>query len=75
MLESLGIDCHKELAGAADRHCGVLDIAMLVGNQADHSNGRIGRIVDGVFHAEGGTNDADLDQDDGWLDLGTQNPA
>jgi len=75
VLEALGLDCHKVLAAAADRFGGTVDISTLVGNQATFSPGRIGRVLDGVFHADGGADDADLDDDDGWLDLGPEDPA
>lgn len=74
LLEGLGLDCHKILGAAAERHGGSVDVSHLVGNQADHYPGRIGRIVDGVFHADGGADDADLDDEDGWLDLGPEHP-
>lgn len=75
VLEALGLDCHKVLAAAADRHGGSVDISTLVGSQSDFSTGRIGRVLDGVFHADGGADDADLDEDDGWLDLGPEDPV
>lgn len=36
--------------------------------------GRIARIVEGVFHPNGGADEADLDENDGWLDLGPEDP-
>lgn len=65
VLEALGLDCHKVLAAAADRLCGTVDISALVGNQAENNSRRIGRVLDGVFHADGGADDADLDESDG----------
>ena len=75
LLEALGLDCHKVLASAADRHGGSVNVSTLVGNQADFGPGRIGRVLDGIFHADGGADDADLDDDDGWPDLGPEDPS
>lgn len=75
LLEALGFDCHRVMRAAADRFGGSVDVSTLVGNQADLASGRIGRIIDGVFHADGGADDADFDDDDGWLDLGPEHPA
>lgn len=57
---------------AAERHSGSVDDSTLVGNQFDHHSGRIGRVLDGVFEADGGADDADPDDDDGWHDLGPE---
>lgn len=73
VLEALGLECHKVLAAAADRHGGTVDASTIIGNQSDFGSDRIGRVLDGVFHADGGANDADLN-DDGWLDLDPEDP-
>lgn len=65
VLESLGPDCHKVLTGAAERLGGNVDISTVIGNQEDFGNGRIGRVLEGVFHADGRADDADLDDNDG----------
>ena len=72
VLEALGLDCRKVLAAAADRHGGTIDVSKLVGNRIDFRRGRIGRVLEGIFHADGGADEADLDDDDGWLDLGPE---
>ncbi len=35
-------------------------------------DGRISRVLEGVHHADGGADDAGLDDNDGWLDLGPE---
>lgn len=75
LLEALGFDCHQVMRSASDRFGGSVDVSTLVGNGSDFASGRVGRIIDGVFHADGGADDADLDDDDGWLDLGPEDPA
>lgn len=72
VLESLGLDCHKVLAAVVDRHGGAIDVSTLVGNESDFSPGCIGRVLDGFFFSDGGADDTDLDEDDGWLDLGPE---
>lgn len=74
LLEALGFDCHKVMQAAADRFGGSVDVSTIVGNGSDFVSGRVGRIIDGVFHADGGGDGADLDDDDGWLDLGPEDP-
>ena len=53
VLEALGLDCRKVLAAAADRHGGTIDVSNLVANKIDFRPGRIGRVLDGIFHADG----------------------
>ncbi len=36
---------------------------------------RIFRVLEGVYHADGGAYDSDLDDNDGWLDLGPEDRA
>ncbi len=38
-------------------------------------DGRISRVLGGVYHADVGADDADLDENDGWLDLGPEERA
>lgn len=38
------------------------------------STGHVARIFEGVYHAKGGVDDKDLDEEDGWIDLGPENP-
>lgn len=68
-LKRLALDYQNVLATASDRLGGTMDVSYIVCDRSDFINARIGRVLDGVFHADGGTNDADLDEDDGWLDL------
>ena len=32
------------------------------------------RVLEGVFHADGGVDDADMDDYDGWVELGPEEP-
>lgn len=47
----------------------------LISNHEYHGTGRVGRVADGVFHVDGGADNADLDKDDGWLDMGAEEKA
>ncbi|CAN8075453.1 unnamed protein product, partial [Agarophyton chilense] len=69
LLGALGFDCQKVMQAAADRFGGSVDVSSILGNKCDFGTSRIGRIIDGVYHADGGIEDADLNADDGWLDL------
>ncbi len=33
------------------------------------------RVLEGAYHADGGADDAELDDNDGWLDLGPEDRA
>ena len=75
LLEALGPNTRDILAAAAEKHAGVVDVSALVGTDpANAPSGRVARILEGVYHADGGADDADLDEEDGWLDLGPEDP-
>ena len=73
LLEALGLNARSILAAAAEKHSGVVDMSTLFGT--DPEEGRISRVLEGVYHADGGADDADLDDNDGWLDLGPEDRA
>lgn len=75
LLEFLGLDCQKVISAAADRYSGEMDASTLIANQHEVNKGSIGRVMDGVFRADGGADDADLDDNDGWLDLGPEDSS
>lgn len=71
VLEFLGLNTRDILAAAAEKHSGAVDIPEYLKATPE---GKVARILDGVYHSEGGADDADLDEDDGWLDLGPEDP-
>ena len=76
ILEALGLNTRDILAAAAEKHAGVVDVAALFGAGSYHKpRGKVARILEGVYHADGGADDADLDENDGWLDLGPEDPS
>ncbi|CAN8061403.1 unnamed protein product [Agarophyton chilense] len=64
LLEALGFDCQKVMQAAADRFGGSVDVSSILGNKCDFGTSRIGCIIDGVYHADGGIENADLNADD-----------
>lgn len=36
---------------------------------------KVTRILDGVYHADGGIDDPDFDEEDGWIELGPEDPV
>lgn len=73
ILEALRLNARKTLAAAAERHAGEVDVAKLFGTDPEtETNGKISRVLEGVYHADGGADDTDLDENDGWMDLGTE---
>lgn len=71
VLEFLELNTRDILAAAAEKHSGVVDITEYFNATP---KGKVARILDGVYHSEGGADDADLDEADGWLDLGPEDP-
>ncbi len=70
LIEALRLNTRNILAAAAEKHSGAVDVATLFGTNPEVSqDGRISRVLEGVYHAAGGPDDADLDNNDGWLDL------
>lgn len=72
VLEILGLNTRDILAAAAEKHCGIIDIAQILDAKTE-PQGKVARILEGVFHADGGADDADLHENDGWIDLGPEN--
>lgn len=66
LLEALGLNTREILAAAADKHHGQVDVSTLCQQYIDlQPDGRIARVLEGFFHADGGFDDSDLDEDDG----------
>ena len=61
------------MAAAAEKYSGVVSISDVL-NVAAVPTGSVAKILEEVFHSDEGADDADLDNDDGWIDLGTENP-
>jgi len=75
VLEVLGLNTRNILAAAAEKYSGTVDVAALLDEtDAAAQVSKVSRILEGVFHADGGADDADLDENDGWLDLGPEDP-
>lgn len=71
ILKALGLNCEKTLGAEADRHAGYVDAAQhFVHDDHGKNSGRIGRILEGVLHADGG--EKEFDDDSSWWDLGPE---
>lgn len=72
MLEALGLNVRDIFSAEADRHGGIVGILSLLdatpGSGSD-GPGRMARFTEGVFQTDTGTDDTDLHDKDGWLDL------
>ncbi len=76
LLEALGLNTRNILAAAAEKLSGAVDVSTLLGTNPEvYQDRRISRVLEGVYHADGGSDDADLDDNDGWLDLGPEDRA
>ena len=53
ILEALGLSARNILAAAAEKYAGVANASELLENHEDHGAGRISRVLEGVFHADG----------------------
>jgi len=72
LLEALGLNTREILSAAAEKHSGVVDVSALMEYDSKPPTGRVARILEGVYHATGGVDDTDLDEEDSWLDLGPE---
>ena len=76
VLESLGLNTEEILAAAAERHGGEVDMSNLFPETSNHDGpGRVSRVFEGVYHVDGGADDADLEVDDGWVEFGPEDPV
>lgn len=71
VLEFLGLNTRDILAAAAEKYSGVVDIPDIL-DAIPEPKGKVSRILEGVYHADGGVDDDDLDEDDDWIDLGPE---
>ncbi len=70
LLEALGLNTRNILAAAAEKHSGAVDVSTLFGTNPEVSqNRRISRVLERMYHADGGADDADIDDNDDWPDL------
>lgn len=73
VLEFLGLNTADILATAADRAAGVIDTRGICDTDEDNSVGRISRVLDGLYHAEGEDgSDTDYLRYTDWCDLGNE---
>lgn len=73
LLEALELRILDILAAAAERHERTIDMSALVAAGTESvGDGRIARIIEGVYHTDEGADGADLDDNVGWLDLGNE---
>lgn len=74
LLEALGINTRDILAAAAEKHSRIVDVKTLLNPKDDlNSNGRVFRIIEGLFQVNNGAYDVDLYDEDVWLNLGPKN--
>lgn len=73
ILEALGLNTRDLLAAAADQFCGSVDAERLVGSVTNTGDGRLSRVMEGVFHADGGEEGDGNEDDNGeWCDVGCE---
>ena len=73
VLQALGLDVRTILAAAVDRFHGFFDVSTLYGPN-DRATVTVARLFQGIYHSNGGIDEQDLTDDDGWLDMGPENP-
>lgn len=62
LLDSMGLHTRDMLAAAAERHGGSVDVSAFDAARIEHvCIGRIARIVEEIYHADEGAEDADLE--------------
>lgn len=76
VLEALELNTRKIHAVAAEKHAGVVDVKSLFhGDESENTNGKVVRILKGVYHADGGADDRFLSDSNGWSNLGPKHPV
>lgn len=74
ILEFLGLNTAEFLAAAPNRSTGVIDAKNLAELDQSLGEGRVSRVLEGVFHVDGNddVNPEDDKYDNNWRDLGTE---
>lgn len=70
ILEALGINTRELLAAAADRFSGSVDADQMLATLDERGDGRVSRLMEGVFHSEGGEHEEDDGATPVWCDIG-----
>lgn len=69
VLEALGLDTKNILSTTAESHYVKVIVPALLSVQFDCvSQGKIARVLEVVYHNDVCTDNANLDEDDGWID-------
>lgn len=71
VLEALGLNTRDILDAAAQRYPGEVDMCALIKPQPD-TNGRVAGLLDGVYYSDGSLDEANHEEDDGWLGMGPE---
>lgn len=70
VLKALGTNTWDLLAAAEDQFCGSVDADRVMGSFAESGDGRMSRVMEGVFHADGGDDvEEHLDESREWCDI------
>lgn len=68
--EALGLNTRELLAAATNRFCGDVDAEKLLGTLTDEGDGRVARVMEGLFHADSGYDgDEDKEEEGEWRDI------
>lgn len=71
VLEALWLNTKNVYAAAASKYSGTVDATNLVKIDKVHGDGRISRVIDGVFNEDGG-DDEESDEVSPWFELGSE---
>lgn len=74
MLAFLCFDTRNILATVAERYSGAIDIPDIIDANSSPT-GKVTKILEGVYHSDGGTDDDNLDVHGGWTDLSSKDPS
>lgn len=73
VLEALGLNSREMLAAAAHKYSGSVDASLLPTLHTTHGTGRISRVMEGIYHEDGGEDESDAVHDGTpWCELGPE---
>lgn len=73
IIEALGLNTSGTFNAAAEKHPGIVDDKTIFDEKINlDENRHVSRVLEGVYHAEGGVNDKELCDTYGWLHLGPE---
>lgn len=74
VLEFPGLNARDILDSAAEKYSGIVKVPKILSKNSE-PKAKVVKILKGVYHSGNGVDGADFNDEDGWIDLGPEDPG